>query len=419
MSETQETTFTPLPLEDIPHFWLDNGAPCFVGTLSDICKHVEAHGFQIYYVMGTEVYESISTGNSNIKTTERRPQIFKVFTSIMGRAQIPIGAKEVKFAELKADAWFNLPKIPYYLVQKIDDFFRLNEANLKTESIVLLTYDSTKSGPEGWGVLVPDQENTGADCDYKPESVADAKPDHVYIVGSAHSHPSMAAYASGKDHKDQDGNDGLHITFGWQAHVNRGQTQYHIEFQMGGHSFPFTPDQIFEAMPAREPDDEVKEWSTKVTKKSYNSQNHHGTSTGTNNQFKHGGTGTTFSNPSKNVKTPPGCPSPHNNIIIGEVGEADKQCCFCQASFISVDRKKRRCMSCHQYLCFPDDQLADVVEAREKSGVYSSDIDTVRGKPDKSIYIWRRITAAINAPDEELFEKVYTPSGKSLAVGSK
>ena len=159
-----------------------------------------------------------------------------------------------------------MPLIPTVIVDKLDQFFRLVDDQHGTESIVMLTYDMDKEGPEGWGVLVPDQENTAAHCNYDPHSIAEMKPDNVMIVGSVHSHPKMSAYASGTDHADQADFDGIHITYGWQKSVNNGATQYHLELQMAGQAYTLQPEDVFEDFVQKEPDPDVVEWSAKVKK---------------------------------------------------------------------------------------------------------------------------------------------------------
>jgi hypothetical protein len=172
-----------------------------------------------------------------------------------------------ELAVFKEEAHYTMPAIPHVIVEKLDEFFRLIHAKHGSESIVLLTYDTTKEGPEGWGILVPEQTNTSTHCKYDPDSIVDLKEDHVMIVGSVHSHPEMPAYASGTDHDDQADFDGLHITYGWQKSVANGATQYHLELQMGGTSYTLTAKDVFEDfILQKEPDPEVVAWSDKVKK---------------------------------------------------------------------------------------------------------------------------------------------------------
>lgn len=273
-----ETEYVQLGLEDIPHFWLPNGAPCFIADREDICDQVEGIGFQIYYLIANE--EVVKTTSSNTskpnnantgysyQSNSYTGKLMKVVKSIVGRS---VSASEEDFGKnilsFKSEAEYHMPAIPHTMVKKLDEFFRLVHAQHGTESIVILTFDPTKNDSSGWGILVPEQTNTAAHCKYDPDSVAVLKEDHVLIVGSVHSHPEMSAYASGTDHEDQADFDGLHITYGWQSSVANGMTQYHAELQMGGSNFILDISDVFESFElVKEPDPEVVEWTEKVKK---------------------------------------------------------------------------------------------------------------------------------------------------------
>lgn len=270
MSDTIQVT-----LDDLTYFWLPNGAPCFVANQPDICDKIESLGFQIYYLIGYKSTSSTTTTpykngvpSSTITNVSYKSKMFKVVNNFVGRAvslcEEDFGAGLESFNE---EAHYTMPAIPHVIVEKLDEFFRLVHAKHGTESIVLLTYDTTKEGSDGWGILVPEQTNTAAHCKYDPDSIVDLKEDHIMIVGSVHSHPEMPAYASGTDHEDQADFDGLHITYGWQKSVSNGATQYHLELQMGGSSYTLTPKDVFEDyIPLKEPDPEVVAWSDKVKK---------------------------------------------------------------------------------------------------------------------------------------------------------
>lgn len=278
-----------ITMDDLDHFWAGDGLPVFFANREDICDIVEGFGFQIYYLLGNTVEEvKKTTYNNNNKnnnskspapagtTTYTKPVVeivkhttwLKVVNNFVGRAVTECDPPlEDSYVDFKPSAFYNMPPIPWVMVEKLDQFFRLVDAQHGTESIVMLTYDLDKEGPEGWGILVPDQENTAAHCNYDPHSIAEIKPDNVMIVGSVHSHPKMAAYASGTDHADQADFDGIHITFGWQKSVNNGATQYHIEMQMAGTAYTLQPEDVFENYTTeKEPDPEVVEWSSKVKK---------------------------------------------------------------------------------------------------------------------------------------------------------
>jgi len=266
---------TQITLDDLNYFWLPNGAPCFLANRVDICNDIESLGFQIYYLIGHKGITVNSTttykpGSPTITTpsTTYKSKMFKVVNNFVGRA-VSIVEEDfgIDMVSIEDEAHYTMPAIPHVIVDKLDEFFRLIHAKHGSESIVLLTYDTTKEGSEGWGILVPEQTNTSTHCKYDPDSIVDLKEDHIMIVGSVHSHPEMPAYASGTDHDDQSDFDGLHITYGWQKSVANGATQYHLELQMGGTSYTLMAKDVFEDfILQKEPDPEVLAWSDKVKK---------------------------------------------------------------------------------------------------------------------------------------------------------
>lgn len=260
-------------LDDLNYFWMDNGAPCFVADRDNICDIVENLGFQIYYLIGNKAIVSTYTRTvNNVKTdyteTDYNASILKVVNNFMGRVVMDSPDPLPKsYSSVEETCEYNMPDLPRDIINKLDEFFRLVHAQHGTESIVLLTFDPSKSDSSGWGVLVPEQTNTSVHCKYDAESIAEIKPEHVIIVGSVHSHPEMSAYASGTDHEDQADFDGLHITYGWQKSVDNGKTKYHIEFQIGGSAYILKEDAVFEPLvEVNKADPEVVEWTTKVKK---------------------------------------------------------------------------------------------------------------------------------------------------------
>jgi len=274
-------------LNDLKHFWMPSGVPCFIADRQDICDVVENMGFQIYYLLSNHKTETKSVtnstpsasphnygyttyGNSTITSIkiEKKPRLFKVVNNYVGRV-VAVSNDEfpAEFIDIEDECTYSMPLIPIDVVNKLDEFFRLVHSQHGTESIVILTYDTTKTGPAGWGVLVPEQTNTAAHCKYDADSIVALKPENVMIVGSVHSHPDMPAYASGTDHDDQADFDGLHITYGWQKSVNNGATQYYAELQMAGTGYKLDMEDVFETVTVqKDPDPEVVEWSTKVKK---------------------------------------------------------------------------------------------------------------------------------------------------------
>jgi hypothetical protein len=279
--------------DQLKHFWMPSGVPCFIADRSDICDVVEEMGFQIYYLLGNDVKETKAPATTTTTATQnktygygattytynapanppapiitKKTKLFKVVNNFVGRSiSISEDALPDDFLSVKESCEYTMPAIPNIIVDKLDQFFRLVHSQHGTESIVILTYDMNATGPEGWGVLVPDQTNTAAHCKYDADSIAELKPENVMIVGSVHSHPEMSAYASGTDHADQADFDGLHITYGWQKSQNNGATQYHLELQMSGQNYTLRPEDVFEnVVLLKEPDPDVVEWSGKVKK---------------------------------------------------------------------------------------------------------------------------------------------------------
>ena len=279
-------------LDDLNYFEAEDGLYIFMADRDDICDVIENIGFQIYYLLSNKIVKTQTntnnkhanngkTDNTSTYGSYTQPKaatpppppvknfaIYKVCNTFVGRTvQEAKIALPDNFVSIDPVAHYSMPLIPTVIIDKLDQFFRLVDAQHGTESIVLLTYDMNSQGSEGWGVLVPDQENTPAHCNYDPQSIVDIKPDNVMIVGSVHSHPHMAAYASGTDHADQADFDGIHITYGWQKSVNNGATQYHIELQMSGEAYTLKPEDVFEDYVInKEPDPDVVEWSGRVKK---------------------------------------------------------------------------------------------------------------------------------------------------------
>lgn len=146
-------------------------------------------------------------------------------------------------------AWFDMPKIPAKMVSSITKFFFAAHKKHGTEAIVLLTYNfefaGTDNAEEGWGFSVPPQKNTAGHCNYDKAPIVAALVDtpHIRIVGTAHSHPNMGAFASDTDHKDQMGFNGLHITWGWQG---ASEIKFHAELVRGETFYTFKPEVVMD-----------------------------------------------------------------------------------------------------------------------------------------------------------------------------
>ena len=284
-------------LDDFQFFWTPYGVPCFIALEStsdgyDFCDLIEDHlGFSTYYMITDTVsYKEITTNipghylqDTHTKSqkwvaqstkkevvTQRTPAIVKVTKNLIGRVVAPsTDPFGPEYFGVDPEVLYSMPPIPMELVNKMDEFFRLVYAQHGTESILLLTFDDANpNSSDSWGILVPKQENTSVHCKYDPDSVAELKPFNLSIVGSVHSHPDMAAYASGTDHEDQADFDGIHITYGWQKSVNNGATQYYMEMQMAGTAYKLDPSDVFQSTKEiKDPDPEVVEWTKNVSKK--------------------------------------------------------------------------------------------------------------------------------------------------------
>jgi hypothetical protein len=276
--DTENITYMDVKLEDLTYFWTKSGVPCFMANRDNIEEEIEFLGFNIYYLICNVAehrkVEHKAKTNPYVApwtetVTDYSTNIVKVVNNFVGRSVAIVEDEDIyDFEAVRVEAEYSLPPIPRVMIDKLDEFFRLVDTQHGTESIVMLTFDPNFEGSsEGWGVLVPEQTNTSVHCKYEADSIVDQKPDHVLIVGTVHSHPKMAAYASGTDHADQADFDGIHITFGWQSAVNNGATQYHIELQMAGTAYTLKPEDVFESFTiTKDADPEVVAWTDKVKK---------------------------------------------------------------------------------------------------------------------------------------------------------
>lgn len=367
----------------------------------------------IFYVAGTH-NKIIAEKNSNKQTTVLESGFYKVVNNLTSFSITPVNQDDADFIGLNKitvdTVKFQLPKIPYELREKMDQFFRIVDKKYGTESIVLLTFDPSKNDSSGWNILIPKQENTAAHCNYDPTSVAEIKPDHVSIVGSVHSHPNMDAYASGTDHKDQADFDGLHITYGWSFKTNY-VTEYYAEIQASGKAYQIAPEAIFEQPNIEvELDQDIldkidtvvsKEVPTVTTTSSWNLGNTTKVNPGSGKPYG----STNYSNaiqigPCEPVNYPGFAkskvydqvfPSLEENYIIGAAIKSDNGdksfCPFCGSPLLSLEMNaQKRCIECLNYLYISDDKnIEDLVKARTKVGL---DTEFNPNKTTKPVYWW-------------------------------
>jgi hypothetical protein len=373
MSNTNDTA--PITLDDLKYVWTPSGLPCFYADRPGIEEMIESLGFSIYYLVCNIATDKTIpapavtppyTGPAAKPTvvTEFTTGIVKVVKNIIGRSVSKVSDHVLELDSVRESALYTMPPIPKVIVDKLDEFFRLVDAKHGTESIVILTFDPSKNDSSGWGVLVPDQTNTSVHCKYDPDSIAAQKPDDVMIVGSVHSHPGMAAYASGTDHADQADFDGLHITYGWQKTVNNGATQYYIEMQMAGSSWTLKPEDVFENFTIeKDPDPDVLEWAGKVKKALpplWSQAGVHTPATATTATTRLAAGQTTratastatgaddYFQPDKKYQDLPAIDSNENYIIVSEMDPADKDpfCMSCRYELSAYDFQVGYCNIC-------------------------------------------------------------------------
>ena len=381
---TEEKTYT---LEDLDYFWLPNGSPCFLGNKENICEIIENLGINIYYLISdkstfkefTQTKPATWTNGTNVPATttkyteeSREAVIFKVVKNMIGRTiSLSKDSLDGNYVGLEPEAIYDLPPIPMTIVNKLDEFFRLVEAQLGTESIVLLTFDAANpNSSDSWGILVPEQENTSVHCKYDPDSIVALKPYHLSIVGSVHSHPGMAAYASGTDHEDQSDFDGIHITYGWQKTVNNGATQYYAEMQMSGTAFVLNIEDVFDFdKKIKDPDPEVVEWAHNVSKKALPPYSATGVTKAQQYQLpiqpalasSQITETTTAGGATKKITD---LDIPKGAILVVEIDDKsiDPKCPMCDWDISNVDLQNCVCGGCQNYIATPSDTVSEIIE---------------------------------------------------------
>lgn len=373
---------------------LPSGLPlsvCF--TEKDVEAAMQQPG-SVSYILGAVPGKSINDMGT-IK-------VFKLVKNMIGYAMVPVNDDDLDLAFIDQQCWFSLPAIPKKLVKDLDSFFRLIDDKLGTESIALLTFDpaylNKDDASEGWGVLIPKQTNTAGSCRYDPASVAEKKEEGVMIVGSAHSHPGMQAFASHTDIGDQANFDGVHITYGWKKGSR--VTEYHIELQMAGGRFTYKPDQLFEQEPEEPVSDEVVEWTENVEKAppAYQTKWTGGGQMGT--QVK--------------LTFPEGLPSPKDAGLIVDILVGETKCPCCNTWIDKWDKDRRRCKTCQIYLALPGEDVADIIIERGNSKPpYESD-ELIPTKASAAAWHWhRKQDEADKAKVIDSIEKIFEGTGKA------
>lgn len=406
--------------------WLDNGLAVVVADRENIIEHVrEQYGLSMFYVVGDRHWKTkwdagVTRSGQSYQAGEEahvQPRVFKVVYNAIGYSIHEAADEPSGMFDLEQEAQFTLPAIPYELVQKMEAFFREVHRIHRSEAIVILTFDPTIDGEnstKGWGVAVPDQRNTAGHCNYNQESIVQELPDNAILVGTAHSHPNMSAFASGTDHNDQASFDGIHITFGWQPHINGGLIQHYVEMQMGGKSWELDPKDVFDGMPVPEVDDEVSKWTTKVSKAgdNQNRDGHFGNfsmgrsgggtdyiaphlqrSFSRNQEFSLLGEGLLAAHQEwadNNIPVSEYCPDVKEFMVVAElVDENEKNCPVCGTALDSAQIANRRCINCWNFLAQKGEDVCVIAEQRIARRLDFFDLDPNR-QTKKPIKIWRR-----------------------------
>lgn len=399
--------------------------PLFWGEDTDSMDKIEAAGYTDYYLVAQEKF-SVPTSDGKGTTVIHRPGIFRVTSTIIGRAIVhPDNAELNVFCSGGNTAEYTMPKMPWSMVQQMDKFFRKAHEKHGTEAILVLTYDpnflDTDNPGAGWNCIAPDQKNTAGNCDYDPPSVQKYKTnDDELIVGTIHSHPEMSAFFSSTDHKDQDDWDGIHITQAWRG---KGPTEYYIAFVLGGKQWELKPEQVFDSPPLPQVDHSpVDEWLERVEKKTYTNTTHsHGYTPHSTSGHTPGTSSISTPIPlptqgmmpaqkTRAIKLPATAPDPRDNVIIpvykatiATEPYGSVNCRLCNAPLLAHSIHTRRCLACSGFLIFDDETLEQMVEHRSNSNLpYSLEIDPERTQ--HAIILWHTDGSfvTVHSPDAQV-----------------
>jgi len=414
-------------VEYLPVSYLNGGMiPLYVADkgvdVEDLIKQVQVEqGIPIFYILGDDTLTT-KTVDKKTKITssyqESRPRLFKVVKNLISHSVVPIDDDLISagLTSVKTVAFFDLPKIPYSLINDVDDFFREVHRTKGTEAIIIFTYDETykdSDHPEdGWGFVVPEQKNTSVSCKYDPSTaysdIPDDKLNDVYQVGTAHSHPNMDAYCSGTDKDDQAHFDGIHITFGWKP--GSPATDFHVELQASGLGFTMKLDDTFIDMPSPINNPKLDKWTAKVSKlpaasyagsSNYVSPGYAGIY-GDDDDFASYRSGSLDSFPN----VPDHCPFPNKVTLVASVLMSNSEivdCPVCDHNYSTFAKNRGRCAKCQSFILPIDMELEDLIEMRDKANLNSDVLDTATNPP-KSIWVWEEVTDKNGAIEDVVYE---------------
>ena len=399
MTDTIASTETT-PYEVIK---LDNGLSLLIGADEAAIEAYKKQA-QVFYVV-TNLKRSYKD-NAGKAVEYVQPRVCKVISTLIGDAMIEVSNDEVHIPTAAIHANFTMPKIPWSLINEVGDFFHHVYATLGTEAIVLFTYDEaalTSDNPSGgWGYLVPKQSNSSASCDYDPTSIMDEKDDlgtSVYIVGSAHSHPAMKAFASHTDEGDQMEFDGVHITYGWAPGSKT--DEYHVELLFGGTRFTLTPEQTFDEYTQPSTNPKMAELAKRVEKRVWQTG---GYSSYGSYYSTGGGSGKDWSGSYSHIsyidlkgKLPKDYEDkihPMRVTLIRKVLLAPdelKECPVCDQTLYEYNLKGRWCWRCTSYFMCKDDTLDELRAVREQSSRGNADLRWEEGLAQRSVWLWEEV----------------------------
>lgn len=162
-------------------------------------------GYPIYHLDGTELPETgtyyVVAGNGVFlhKDTEFMkgyvPVEFVSFLDDMPKSKL-------------GPVWKGL-KIPFPIAYKIKRFFFKVYQKYGTEACSILYFNPEK---QEWAGSIPNQKVSHAYVKYEREFLSHL--DGFIPIGTIHSHADFHAFHSGTDDHDEEGFDGIHITFG-------------------------------------------------------------------------------------------------------------------------------------------------------------------------------------------------------------
>ena len=147
-----------------------------------------------------------------------------------------------------------MPKMPMGMIMDAWEFFRKVNKEYDSEAIALIVYDDVK-----YRLIIPEQTVTSTSLDYTSTGIYN-------VIGTIHSHNTMAAFHSGTDDADESKFDGIHITLG---HVNeKSFPTFSCSITKNGERFMFRLDEMFD-FSKMDNELNIEEAMNKVSKKTY------------------------------------------------------------------------------------------------------------------------------------------------------